>query len=93
MQSALDFLFIYLDMVRSTTAGYLTHSALEVRHVETATPVSQLQVQLPVDAIEQFPEDHDIMEQSNFQVAHGNVPNDSSENGEAEDYSTPMLAY
>lgn len=69
MQSVLDVKSIYLVMARSTTAGYLTHSALEVPHVETTTPASQLQAQLPVDPLEQFREGHDFMAQSAFQVA------------------------
>lgn len=69
MQSVLDVKSICLDMARSTTAGCLTHSALEVPHVETTPPASQLQAPLPVDPLYQFGEGRDLMAQSAFQVA------------------------
>jgi hypothetical protein len=53
MQSALNI----LDMLCSITAGYLPHSVLVLRRVET-TSSSQLGAQLQAAPVEQFPEKH-----------------------------------
>jgi hypothetical protein len=62
MQSALHVQSTFLDMSCSTTAGHLPHSALELRRA------SQLEAHLHAP-VEQFPENHDIVEQSACQVA------------------------
>jgi hypothetical protein len=69
MQSALHVQSNFLDMSRSTTAGYLPHSPLELRRAETTTSTSQLEAHLQAALVEQFPENHDIVEQSASQVA------------------------
>jgi hypothetical protein len=38
MQSALDIDSIFLDMSRSTTAGYLRHGVMELRRAKTISP-------------------------------------------------------
>jgi hypothetical protein len=43
MQLALDVQSTFLDMAHSTTANYLPHSALELRHAETKPSASQLE--------------------------------------------------
>jgi ferredoxin len=69
MQSALHVQFTFLDMSCSTTVGHLPHSALELRRAETTTSASQLEAHLQAAPVEQFPEYHDIVEQSACQVA------------------------
>jgi hypothetical protein len=50
--------YIFLDKLRSTTAGHLPHSSLELRHAETKNFVSQLKVHLQAAQVEQFPENY-----------------------------------
>jgi hypothetical protein len=69
MQSALHVQSTFLDTSRSTTAGHLLHSALELRRTETTTSASQLEAHLQAAPVEQFPQNHDIIEQSVCQVA------------------------
>jgi hypothetical protein len=69
MQSALHVQPTFLDMSCSTTAGHLPHSALELRHAETTTSASQLEAHLQAAPVEQFPENHNIVEQSACQLA------------------------
>jgi hypothetical protein len=68
MQSAHHVQTSFLDMSRSTTAGHLPHSALELCRAETKTSASQLQAHLQATPVEQFPENHDIVERSACQV-------------------------
>jgi hypothetical protein len=51
-------------MSHSTTAGHLSHSALQLRRAETTTSASQLEAHLQAAPVEQFPENHDTVEQS-----------------------------
>jgi hypothetical protein len=68
MQSALHVQSTFPDMSRSTTAGHLPHSALELRPTET-TSVTQLEAHLQADQVEQFKGNYDSVEQSACQVA------------------------
>jgi hypothetical protein len=63
MQSALHVNSTYLDMSRSTTTGHIPHSALELRRAVTTSSASQLEAHLQAAPVEQFPENHDIVEQ------------------------------
>jgi hypothetical protein len=56
-------------MSRSTTAGHLPHIALKLLRTETTTSASQLEAHLQAAPAEQFPENHDIVEQSACQVS------------------------
>jgi hypothetical protein len=69
MQSALRVQSTFLDMLLSTTAGHLPHSALELLHAETTTSASWLEAHFQAALVEQFPENRDIVEQSAWQVA------------------------
>jgi hypothetical protein len=69
MQSALHVQSTFLGMLRSTTAGHLPHSALELRRPGTTTSASQLEAHIQATPVKQFPENHDIVEQSACQVA------------------------
>jgi hypothetical protein len=69
MQSTPHVQSTFLSMSRSTTAGHLPHSALEFRRAETTISASQLEAHLQAAPVEQFPENHDIVEQSACQVA------------------------
>jgi hypothetical protein len=69
MQSALHVQSTFLDISRSTTAGHLPHSALDLRSAETTTSASQLEAHLQAAPVEQFPENHGITEQSACRVA------------------------
>jgi hypothetical protein len=69
MQSFLHIQSTFLDMLRSTTARYLTHSVLELHHLETITSASELEANLQVAPVEQFQENHNIVEHSACQVA------------------------
>jgi hypothetical protein len=64
MQSALHVQSTFLDMSRSTIAGYLPHSALELRRAETTNSASQLKAHLQAAPVEHFTESHNIAEQS-----------------------------
>jgi hypothetical protein len=70
-------------MSRSTIAGNLLHSALELRQAETTTSASRLETYLETTPSEQFPGSNDIVGQSACQVAdmgygaHVNIPNDA----------------
>jgi hypothetical protein len=67
-------------MLRLTTAGHVPHNALEFRSAETTSSVPHLQAHLEAAPVEQFPENHDIIERSVYQVAdraNGNVHSDS----------------
>jgi hypothetical protein len=50
-------------MSHPTTPGYFPHRGLELRCAETTTSASQLEASLEAAPIEQFPENHDIVEQ------------------------------
>jgi hypothetical protein len=70
-------------MSHSTAAGDLPHNALELCYAETtASSSSELEAHLQGDTMEQFPENHNIVEQSNCQQigAPDNVSNDSNPN-------------
>jgi hypothetical protein len=69
MQSALGAQLTFLDMLCPTTARHILHSVLKLSHAETTTSTSQLEAHLQVALVEQFPENHDIVEQSTCQVA------------------------
>jgi hypothetical protein len=88
MQLDFNIQFTFLDMLRSTTARH-PHSALELHHAET-TSASQLEVHLQA-ALVHFPEKHNT-EQSSHQVAHDNVPDNSSPTVDAEVGLIPMFA-
>jgi hypothetical protein len=64
MQSALHVQSTFLDISRSTSAGHLPYSALERHRAETITSATQLEAQLQAAPVEQFSENHDIVEQS-----------------------------
>jgi hypothetical protein len=86
VQSALGIQSTFLDTLRSTTAGHLPYSALELRPAETTTSASQLEVHLQDVPVEQFPENHNIIDQAACQQigAHDNVLDNSSPNAEVE---------
>jgi hypothetical protein len=69
MQSALHVQSTFQDMSLSNTAGHLPHSALELNRAETTTSASQLEAHHQAAPVGQFPENHDIIEQSACQVA------------------------
>jgi hypothetical protein len=69
MQSARHVQSTFLDMSRSTTVRHLPHSALELRRAETTTSASQQEAHLKAAPVEQFQENHDIVEESACQVA------------------------
>jgi hypothetical protein len=60
-----------MAMLRSTTAELLPHIALELRRIETTTSASQIEAYLQAASVEQYPENHDITEQSACQVLDG----------------------
>jgi hypothetical protein len=63
MQLVLDVHSTFLDILHSTTAGYLPPSALEVRHAETTTSASHVETHLQAAPAEEFPENRDVAEQ------------------------------
>jgi hypothetical protein len=69
MESAIHIQSTFLDMSHSTTAGRLPHSVLELHSAEITTPASLLESNLHAAPIEQFQENHSIVEQSASQVA------------------------
>jgi hypothetical protein len=68
MHSAVDPQPTFLNMSRSTTAGRISHSALEFRRPETTTSSSQLEAPQAAP-VEQFPENQDIVERPACQAA------------------------
>jgi hypothetical protein len=64
MQSALDIQYTFMNTSRSVIAEHLPHSALELRRAEIIASASQLAVHLQAAPVEQFPENHDIVEHS-----------------------------
>jgi hypothetical protein len=74
-----------LLMSLSATAEHVLHTALVLRSTETTVSAPQLEAHLQATPEEQFPENHDIVQQSVCQVAdrgHFNVSdNPSSEAG------------
>jgi hypothetical protein len=67
---------------------------MDLRHAETTTSASQLEAHLQAAPVEQFPENHDIIEQPACQVAdgaHNNVPDNTSPNTDAEADLIPMF--
>jgi hypothetical protein len=81
-------------MSRSSVVGYLTHNALEISHAETTTSASQLHANLQESPIEQFPENHDIVEYSAYLVADRahDFPEDFSPNADDEADMIPKFA-
>jgi hypothetical protein len=69
MQSALDIKFSFLDEFLSTTAGHHPHSKLERSRAETTGSSSQLGTQLQEAPVEQFPENHHVVQQVACQAA------------------------
>jgi hypothetical protein len=69
MQSVLNVLPVFLDMLRSATAGRHAHSALELRRAET-TSASQPGALLQAAPVEQLPGNRDIIAQPAYQVAY-----------------------
>jgi hypothetical protein len=51
-------------MLLSVAARCLPHSVPELHHAETTTTASQLETHLQAAPVEQFPENHDIIDQS-----------------------------
>jgi hypothetical protein len=95
MQSALHVQSTFLDMLRSTTAGHLPPSALVLRRAETTTSASQLEAHLQAAPVEQFSENHDIVEQSACQIADRGLrrsPDDTNPNADAEADLIPTFA-
>jgi hypothetical protein len=78
-------------MSRSTTAEHLPHGALAIRRLETITSASQLKTLLQTAPVEQFPENHIIVEKSACQVA-GMGPDDSEQNAYVEADLTSLSA-
>jgi hypothetical protein len=69
MHSAPHVLCTSQDMLRSSAAGHLPHSA---RRAETTNCTSQLEAQLQAAPVEQFQENHDVVGQSDCQVTDDN---------------------
>jgi hypothetical protein len=65
-EEAIQFSFYFesnfQDTSYSTTAGYFCHCVLVLRCAETTTAASQLEGHLQATPVEQFPENHDILE-------------------------------
>jgi hypothetical protein len=74
IQSALNVQSTFPSMSRSTTAGHLPHSALELHHAKTTTSVSQLETNLQAASAEEFPENYHIVEQSARQAGPRKCP-------------------
>jgi hypothetical protein len=94
-QSALNVQSSFLDMSRSTTARPLLHSALELRRAETSTSASQLEGRLLAAQVERFPENRDIVERADCQIADRGprqFPDDVWPNAEAEADLIPTFA-
>jgi hypothetical protein len=64
MKSGLDVQSTFLAIWRSTTAGRRPYGALERRRPETTASASQLEAHIHAPQAEQFPEYHDMVEQS-----------------------------
>jgi hypothetical protein len=60
-QSALYAHSTFVDIARSTTAGHLPHSVLELSCTETTTSASQLEASLHLDRAEKLPESHESL--------------------------------
>jgi hypothetical protein len=60
MQSILHIQYTFLEKSRSTTAGHLPHSSLDLRHTGTKNFVSQLEAHLQAALVEQLPENYHI---------------------------------
>jgi hypothetical protein len=68
--SALHVQSTFLYMSRSTTTGHIPDSASELRRAETTTYTAQLEARLRAVPLEQLQENHSIVEQAAYQVAH-----------------------
>lgn len=62
MHSELDIKSTFLDMSLSIISGHIPRSAPELRCTEATTPTSQL-AHSQAAPIQEFPENHDIVEQ------------------------------
>jgi hypothetical protein len=60
----IDFQSSFLDMSHSTIAGHLPHSMPKLHHAETATSATQVEAHLQAAKIQQFPENHNVVEQA-----------------------------
>jgi hypothetical protein len=91
MQSALDIQSTFPDMSRSTIAGHLPHSALELRRAETTTSTFQLQApqQNTSQKITISLNGQSVRQQ---RAASDNLPDDSRPNAEAETGFIPTFA-
>jgi hypothetical protein len=96
MQSALDSQSSFLNTSRSTTAGRLSHSALQLRRPETTTSSSQLEAPPQAAPVEQVPQNRGIVERSASQLTDEGprqCPLSSKPNSDAEADLRPTFTY
>ena len=67
-QSACRVQSIFLETSRSATAGHVFHSWLEPRRAEATVSASELEARLKVAPVEQFQDNHSVIERSAYQA-------------------------